>query len=182
MSNTITITEALAELKTLQARITKKRQFVMGILARQEKFKDPLAADGGSVVAIERERQSIDDMEKRMIKIRSAITDANRATVVKLADMALSIHDWLVWRRDVAPGRKEFLNRMATSIAEVRRQAQQKGLTVAPSGQEVKPDDVIVNVSESTLAKEIESMEQILGELDGQLSLKNATVTVTIED
>jgi hypothetical protein len=182
MSTTTTITEALAELKTLSARIQKKRMFVYGILGRQEKFKDPLAADGGSVVAIERERQAIDDMEKRTVRIRSAITEANRETLVKISDLTMSIHDWLSWRRDVAPGRKEFLNNLAGGVLAIRHEAQKKGFAIGTGGTEVKPDDVIINLNESTLAKEIEGMEQILGELDGILSLKNATVTVTIED
>lgn len=35
--------------------------------------------------------------------------------------------------------------------------------------------DVVVNISEDELAKESEKLEEMLGALDGQLSLKNAT-------
>jgi len=40
--------------------------------------------------------------------------------------------------------------------------------------------DIIVNVSEKGLADEAEALETTLATLDGQLSLKNATVTVEV--
>lgn len=40
--------------------------------------------------------------------------------------------------------------------------------------------DIRVNVSENDLAKDLEQMETILGTLDGQLSLKNATVVIEV--
>jgi len=45
---------------------------------------------------------------------------------------------------------------------------------------ETKPNDVVVNIDERALGSELESIEDILGQLDGQLSLKNATVFVEI--
>lgn len=174
-----TITEALQELKTLQARIGKKRELIYGILGRQERFRDPHEKDGGSRQIIVNERQSIADLEANIIAIRSAIQGANRATTIKLGDQARTIHDWLVWRRDVAPAQKQFLERLRTNVAAIRTQAQQKGFGINV-GEQAKPDDVIINLDEYALAQELEKMEQILGDLDGQLSLKNATVTIEV--
>ena len=53
----ITITEALAEIKTVGKRVEKKREFIKSFLARQDGIKDPLEKDGGSYQAIARERQ-----------------------------------------------------------------------------------------------------------------------------
>src|SRR5277367_6394116 len=99
----VTITEALAELKTIDKRIQKKREFVLGYLLRQEMFKDPLERDGGSVSAIKREMQSIRDLEERKIGIRRAIQQANERTNVTVGKQTRSIADWLVWKREVAP-------------------------------------------------------------------------------
>lgn len=41
---------------------------------------------------------------------------------------------------------------------------------------DAKPTDIVVNVDEQQLAKDIERLEETLGTLDGVLSLKNATV------
>ena len=54
----LTITEALAEIKTIGKRLEKKREHVKGFLFRQDVFKDPFYSEGGSFSMIERERQA----------------------------------------------------------------------------------------------------------------------------
>ena len=44
----------------------------------------------------------------------------------------------------------------------------------------VDPRIVILDIDEKSLADQIEKLEVILGDLDGQLSLKNATIRVTV--
>ena len=114
----ITITEALAELKTIDKRIAKKREFVLGYLLRQEMFKDPLEKDGGSVSAIKREMQSIHDLEERKIVIRRAVQRANEQNTVTVARQTRSIADWLVWRREVAPIHQQFLANLRAKIEQ----------------------------------------------------------------
>jgi hypothetical protein len=64
----------------------------------------------------------------------------------------------------------------------LRTTAQRSGSAViqnvASVTQDAKPTDYIVNIDEARLAKEIEDLEETLGTLDGQLSLKNATVMI----
>lgn len=187
MPTQITITEALADLKTTAKRIEKKREFIGSYLGRQEMVKDPLAAQGGSLATIAAEQQSVSDLERRIIAIRLAIQDANRNTILTLNGVTRSIAEWLTWRREIAPVRQAFLGRVRSTINDLRKQAQQKGINVvgaavAVSGQNAQPQDYIVNVDEKALADEIEATEKLLGDLDGQLSLKNATVMVTIAD
>ena len=182
MSTTVTITEALAEIKTINKRLQAKRDFIGSNLARQEGFKDPLLNEGGSEVAIRRELQAINDLEERIVNIRRAIQFANVTTPITLGGQTRSIQDWLTWRREVAPASQAFISRMRSSIAALRRDAQQKGIGVVSNTNEAKtPMDVIVNVSEAELAEQAEWYEKVLGELDGQLSLKNATITVEIQ-
>lgn len=175
----ITITEALAEIKTIEKRAAKKREFIGAYLVRQEKLKDPLHDEGGSVAAIARERQAIQDLEQRSVDLRLAINHANDETSVTIGSNTRSIAEWLIWRRDIAPSLKKFLADLQGGLRNVRDEAQRKGLAIV-QGEASNPDDVIVNISEQSLAEEIENLENVLGTLDGQLSLKNATVFVKI--
>lgn len=179
MASKTTITEALAELKTLAKRIETKRGFVMSALWRQDMLRDPHEKDGGSRVVIERERQAIADLEERSVSIRRAITDANRTTTITISGRTRPIHDWLVWRREVAPGQKKVLQDISKTLSTVRAEMQKKGLSFA-SGVETKPTDIVVHVTETEVAAELEEIENILGTLDGQLSLKNATVVIEV--
>jgi hypothetical protein len=178
----ITITEALAEIKTINSRLAKKREFVNSYLARQEAARDPLEKDGGSAQAIERERQSINDLEHRLISIRRGIQRANDTTLISIGGMQMSISEWLTWRRDVAPGQRTFLQGMRDRINAIRAQAQKQGgalvSATASAGGESTNKDIVVNVDERVIADEIEALETTLGTLDGQLSLKNATVFI----
>jgi len=177
----LTITEALAELKTIQKRIEKKREYVGQYLARQDGIKDPLEKDGGSAQVIDRERQAITDLQTRHVAIRTAIQKINQVTPITIADITKTIAEWLTWRKEVSPGAVSFVNKLRQTIQSTRTQAQQKGWGVVQSGQTAaQPTDLIVNVDESALAKEAEQLETILGTLDGQLSLKNATVTIDV--
>src|SRR5262245_51260016 len=157
----ITITEALAELKTIDKRIQKKREFVLGYLLRQEMFKDPLEKDGGSVSAIKREMQSIHDLEERKIAIRRAVQRANEENTVAVAGRARTIADWLVWRREVAPVQQSFLASIRTKIEQARQEAARKGAGLSASADAAKPNDVIVNVNEQELARQIEALEEV---------------------
>jgi hypothetical protein len=176
----VTITEALAELKTIDKRIAKKREFVLAYLLRQEMFKDPLEKDGGSVSAIKRETQAIHDLEERKIAIRRAVQQANERNTVSVGKQMRSIADWLVWRREVAPIQQQFLANLRARIEQARQEATRRGASLGASAEAAKPNDVIVNVNEQELAQHIEELEDVLGKLDGQLSLKNATLLLDV--
>lgn len=178
MKFNITITEALAEIKTIGKRVEKKKQFIGQYLLRQERLKDPLEKEGGSVEGIRRERQAIRDLQQRAVDIRLAIDAANEASKITVADQTRSIAEWLIWRREVAPAEQKFLGEIRSGIERVRQDVTKKGGAMVSVGDAAKPDDIIVHINEGELAKEIEAMETILGALDGQLSLKNATIVI----
>lgn len=176
---TITITEALADIKTTGKRIAKKQEFVSGFLCRQDAIRDPLGKDGGSAQAISAERQSITDLEQRIVLLRRGIQTANEREEITIAGTTRTIADWLTWRREVAPGSQQFLSRMRQTINSVRDQAKKQGVAMVAAGsQPATFNDIIVNIDERALAIEIETLETTLGQLDGMLSLKNATVFV----
>lgn len=177
----ITITEALAEIKTVGKRIAKKREFVGGYLARQEGVRDPLEKDGGSMAVIAAERQSIRDLEQRIIDLRRGIQRANDETTVTINGAARTISEWLTWRRDVAPGQQAWLAAVRHGLNNMREKAKREGsavISAVATTADTKPTDLVVNIDERALATEIEAIEDTLGQLDGQLSLKNATVTI----
>lgn len=179
----MTITEALAEIKTVGKRIAKKRESISGYLARQDNLKDPLANEGGSVEFVKQERQAIRDLEARIVELRAKIAAANASTRVAVNGTERSVADWLTWRREIAPGQQQFLAALRGGLDNLRKQVAAKGLgivnaTAVVNTSEVKPTDVWVNISEKELAEEIEGLETVLGTLDGQLSLTNATTQV----
>ena len=174
----LTITEALAELKTIDKRIENKNTFVKNYLARQDMVKDPLEKDGGSVNAIRAEIQSINDLLTRKIAIRGAIQTANQQNKVTIKGKEMSISDWIVWKREVHPQLKNLYNSLSSGIAGLRRDAMNKGVKVTDGQTPAQPTDVIVNLNEQWLKTTIEELSEIEGALDGLLSLKNATVVV----
>jgi len=178
----LTITEALAEIKTIDKRIGKKQESILPYLWRQEQLRDPHEKDGGSVAFIQKELQAIGDLGVRKMALRRAIQRANDTTRFSINGTENSISDWLTWRREVAPGKQTFSKQMASHIHQARAQAQAKGFAVVGAGAvPSQPSDLLVNINEQELAAEMENLETVLGSLDGQLSLKNATVLVEVE-
>lgn len=178
----MTITEAMAEIATIDKRVAKKHEFIYNNLLRADALRDPFAKDGGQAVQVARETQAIIDLQDRKVDIRMAIAAANVVTKLTIDGVTLSVAEWLVWRRESAPVVQAHLQRMAQIIQSQRAQAQQRGFAVVTTADmATKPQDLIVNVDERKLADDIESMETTLGALDGQLSLLNATTFVEFD-
>lgn len=174
-----TITEALAEIKTTGKRIEKARKFVLDHLFLQG--LDPLADDGGTKNLVEGYMQRIRDFEKNIVAYRTAINKVNMVTTLEIQGEAKTVAQWLIWRRDVEGGHKKFLDQIAASISDVRSQALQKQLNMT-DGAVNKPQDIGVNVSEKWLQDVIDQNVLVMGELDGRLSLANATTEILVEE
>lgn len=176
----MTITEALAEIKTLVKRIQSKREYVNMYMVRLESLKDPLEKDGGSAKIIEQEMQAIADLEKRLVDLRVGISFTNEITYIEIEGMNKTIAQWLVWRREVAPMRQKWVIQLRLKLENARNQLRNTPVYLTKQNPEEKPQDMVVNVDEAALAKEAEQLQNILGQLDGQLSLKNATIEVKV--
>jgi len=175
----ITITEALAEIPTIEKRIVKKQKFILNYLYRKSSIRDPHEKDGGSSELIARERQAILDLQERLIKIRFVIQQANAENTITIGSQTKSIGNWLTWRREIAPKEQQFLNQIAEDLQRMRNKAMNEGVGVTDKDPGFS-SDYVVNINELALSKEIEELENILGTLDGQLSLKNATIKVDL--
>lgn len=183
----LTITEALQEIKTIGKRLEKKRGSVGQYLARDSRARDPLVKDGGSEKFVKEERQAILDLEERVVGIRIAIQKSNLKSSLTVGGKERVVAEWLTWRREIATGQVSFLKAMTSGLAGVRKEVQQKGGKVVAAAVAVNeafdpsgPPEVIVNVDEKKLMAEQEELEKLLGDLDGKLSLFNATTVVSI--
>jgi hypothetical protein len=183
MPSKMTITEALAELKTIEKRLNTKRQNTLQYIARDSRVKDPLEREGGSVEFLRSERQSIRDLEARIISIRKAIASSNHLTVLTIEGVTKSIFEWLTWRREVAPNSQQYLALLQSNVKQMRDKLQREGRNVVASTDETKasPGDAVINLSEKELMEDLELFDKMLGTLDGKLSLLNATTVVEFE-
>jgi hypothetical protein len=164
---------------TIEKRILKKQEFIKNYLYRQSVVRDPHEKNGGSAVLIEQELQSIKDLQDRLIDIRAEIQKSNHANTITVENETRTIADWLTWRREVADNVRRFYNELSARLNNVRQDAMRKGISVSDKDAGYSPD-YIVNINEHELAKKIENIENVLGVLDGQLSLKNATTFIEL--
>ncbi|MFA5153089.1 MAG: hypothetical protein WC554_11050, partial [Clostridia bacterium] len=79
-----------------------------------------------------------------------------------------------------APGEQRFTQTLFSQLQQLRQQAQQKGVNVLSSDKGEFSADFVVNINEKELADKLENLEVVLGTLDGQLSLKNATILIEL--
>lgn len=182
----LTITEALQEIKTIGKRLEKKRAAVGPYLARDSRNRDPLAKDGGSDKFITAECQAISDLEERIIKIRTSIQRSNLDAAIAVAGVTRTVAEWLTWRREISTQQSAFLRAMVSGLNNIRNEVQKKGgkivaaaaVAVNESFDPNGPPEVIVNVDERALIADQENLETMLGDLDGKLSLFNATTVI----
>ena len=181
MSTTsITISEALSDIKTIDKRLRKQREFVQTHVAYSGSAKDPFEAEGGIRKVIGEKLQSIGDLEERVIAIRTAILNANLTNRIVLNGKDRSVQEWLTWRREVVHGRRQFFNFLATEVDKIKLAARQKDLSVAKEGETAVYEGIEFVVPVLTIQDEQENLEQILGDLDGKLSVHNANTTIEI--
>jgi len=167
---TITLAEALAQFDLIRRRAEHKRRFIESSLLREGRYRDPLAREGGTAAVLGQEWRSLDALLERQVLLRRLIQAANEQATLTIGDVTRSVADWLVWKREVPARRKGFLDRLRRRIAAARRAA------LSAAG----PREVVVHLDEKALAEEAEKLEQTLGQLAGQVALKNATVTVEV--
>lgn len=174
----LTITEALAEIKTIGKRLEKKRQFIQQNLARVEMVRDPLEAEGGSVEVVRRERQAYADLTDRIVFLRAAIHAANARTPLTINGTTRTVAAWIVWRRDAVPLVQQLHQMIRAGLQNLRAEVGKRGVRVVEPSVSPEKGDIIVHLAEGAFAQEMETLEDTLGQLDGKLSLLNAQITV----
>lgn len=173
-----TITEALAELATIDKRLPKKAAQMFQYVARPEQLKDPLVKTGGSEKFIDEERQSYGDLLIRKINLRAAIARANAETMLNIDGREMSVADWLVWKRECYEPQYTLLNGLLQQVHSARSQARQVSQQNTQNRNE--PIELIISLDEQALIGELDALTDTYGRLDGLLSLKNATTTIEV--
>jgi hypothetical protein len=180
LAKEMTITEGLQEIKTIGKRLEVKRESLMQYVARSNQLKDPLEREGGSVEFIRRERQAIKDLELRIIELRHQIQHINMCTMLELHGTNNSIDRWLTWRREISKGQRDFLFKLSNGIKGLRNEQSKWGIKTVDASQltTAGDNDIVVSVNEKELIAEQDTLEKLIGDLDGKLSLLNATTSL----
>lgn len=173
-----TITEALSELKLIEKKIAKKQETILANTIRAEHVKDPFESEGGGEKYINAELQSVKDLRNRFVKIRAAIAKANAETFITIGTISKSVAEWLIYKREISTGEGKFHQELYNKTKGMLDSAIAR--PQAFTNAENKPDIVrlVSNVNIASLLKENEEIADALEKLDGQLSLKNATVVI----
>lgn len=173
----ITITEALAEIKLIDKKVTSKIAFISGNLSRVAHMPDAL---GDSKDALTREVQAINDLQSRVVKIRSAIAQANLDTSITVNERTKSVYDWLTWKREVSEKELGLYKSIYNGV--------KAGMDAAANRPQIYKDDqgnthlvqMVFSLDYPEYVKKAELLQDLLEKLDGQLSLKNATVVIDV--
>lgn len=181
MNKLITITEALAELKTVDSKIGTTKDFLVNYAIRQGSTIDPLDDEGGSDVVMAQKMQSLRDLLGRKVSIRIAINNKNATTSLVVCGITKTVAEWIVWRREVYAIEKSVYAGLHAKVLDARKQCIQKGLVLKEDGtQPSKVTEVSSFIKEIDIVHRIEQLNGIDTTLDGKLSLINATTVVEV--
>jgi hypothetical protein len=180
MTAKLTITEALSEINLINKKIDDKSSAITPALILAAHAKDPYTDHGAYVAS---ELQAINDLQKRLVRIRSAVQRANLDNTITIGEETKSIAEWLSWKKEVAEKAIGLFNRIRSEVTKHLTQNQSR-----PSVIQVQEGANVVSkivefkyaVDLQDMAKRSEVLSSMFENLDGQLSLKNATIAVTI--
>jgi predicted dithiol-disulfide oxidoreductase (DUF899 family) len=174
----MTITEALSEIKLIKAKTDKLRQLVKANLYRFEEQPDIFEKEGGSKRFAEATTQAVKDHEDRLTKIRAAITKANLENTITLGSDTKSIFEWITWKREVSQARFTFINGIQQELKNVEDKFRREPPAYRDKEQVLVFYKVQYNLDYSTFVTKAQEVADQLQKLDGQLSLKNATLVI----
>jgi hypothetical protein len=116
----------------------------------------------------------------RLIKIRGAIATANLNNTITIDNTKMTIQDWLVWKREVADKQHRLFNKVHTSTKSLMDTAAAQPKAYKDADGNPKFSNLLANLDYGKYLKSDEHVVSMLEQLDGQLSLKNATITIEV--
>jgi len=182
MTDKVTVTEALAEIVLIGKKMEKHRSFIQGHISMYDYEDDPFEKEGGTKEMNSRVIQAITDLGQRLVRIRSLVAESNLRTVLTIGKTTLSLADWLVWRREIAESLQQVFmgaTKQANNAISINRE-KPRLVPKQAEDQEQQIAKLILNVDIPSLDKSAMEIEEILGVLDGKLSLLNATTIIEI--
>lgn len=179
MSEKLTITEGLAELKLIKAKIESEIADMARYVARAEVSPDPLAGTGqNSAEYVKSREQAIADHSMRYMQIKAAIDIANWSTLLTIDSTTMPVAGWLIWRRELAP-LMQVQHKTVRSAIDAARVYTERIAASMPTVDGKRPQlRTVVNVNEIDENAEVKRIADILGTLDARLSLLNATTVI----
>lgn len=117
-----TITKSLSLLKTLKARYEKELRNLECVAVKHgNKLRRPYSSYSPEDFRNQSKAQiqSIEDLEKRILEIKTKIDSANATTKVKIGDSEMTIQEALV-RKSLLPLKKDRLNRYKSQLQNAR--------------------------------------------------------------
>lgn len=180
MTSTLTITEALSEVNLITKKLAGKQDGIFPALVVPAHVPDPYK---DNLKYVEAEMQSVADLQVRLLKIRSGIQRANLETSITINDMTLPITSWLAWRKEVYPTATNLLQNIRRKVVEHQAANQSRPALMQKQEDGALKTEMVTfkyGVSLPEITKKLETLVDTHEKLDGQLSLKNATVTITI--
>lgn len=185
MAATLTITEALAEIKLIDQKIAKKRDFIRAHAVRSAIVVDPLAKAGTtSEAAIASTLQAIAALFNRRIAIRMAIQQSNLENKLTVEGRRMQVAEWLIWKREVAPSEGQFLTGILQSMDKIRKDAMGGTVQNRSTGQQqmMGPTELHFAIDEPAIRQAEAVHQQTFSRLDALLSVHNSRTTVVIPD
>lgn len=176
----ITITEALSEINLIKKKIQAKQTKIQGMLTQVEHLPDPWAQLGGASAVIKAEYQAIMDLQERLKSIRAGISQANLENTIHLGVRSLSIHDWLIWKREIYKPHEQFIKSVNSAVKSYIDQASKSPQVYKDDAGNVQLVKTKVNIEYPDWQRYEQELMEINEKLDGQLSLKNATIFIEI--
>lgn len=174
----LTITEALAEVNLLKKKIADSEMSVRSMLLRAEHVPDVFQEHGGSKEMVAKTQQSVSDMRRRLVEIRHKISKANIENEISINGRTMSIFDWLTWKREVYPSLESSLKTQLSDLQVAAKRETDSPQSWKDSEGKIHLVVWLRNVDQKTLQDEYNSLVDTFGRLDGQLSLKNATINL----
>lgn len=174
----MTITEGLAEIKLIQKKIEKKVANIKANATRFDHVPDPYAKEGGSQELVKRELQSVADLDARLVAIRGAIALANISTKLAIGEHTKTIYDWITWKREIAEQRISMFRDVITSTRSAVDKEAKNPQAIKDLEGKVALAKLIVNADLSALQHQYEQAGSLMEQVDGKLSLKNATTFI----
>ena len=176
----MTITEALSEINLIKKKLEHKKKSVMNLLVRADHMKDPYEDQGGTPAFLLREVQALCDLEDYFIRIRSGISQANLSNLITIGGLSKTIHDWLTWKREISKEQVSFVNTIVHQVKETLDISGKKPQVYADAEGKTHLVHYKVNLDYPAWVKKQEHLAEIFEKLDGQLSLKNATIVIKV--
>ena len=176
----MTITEALSEINLIKKKAEKKTNAILANLTKPKHLPDQLESEGGSKQFLKQEIQALEDLYNRQIKIKGSIGKANITNNITINGKTQSIHDWLIWKRDIAQVQINFNTKVYTEVKKQIEQFQRQPQIYKDKDDKTQLLEIEPNVEYGEFLKKTEELQDVFDKLDGQLSLKNATIIIEI--